>query len=55
MVKPKSYSSIHLRTHHLEERQHSTLPHLFILAKEARRHENIPILQKCIGNKLEIK
>ena len=34
---------------------HGDLPHMFILSKEARKHENIPILQKCKGKKLGIK
>ena len=39
----------------LEERHHVALPHLFIPAKEARKHENIHILHKRMGNKLVIK
>ena len=32
----------------LEERHHGALPHMFIPAKEARKHKNIPVLQKSI-------
>ena len=34
----------------LEDRHPGVLPHMFIPGKEVRKHENITVLQKRIGN-----